>query len=194
MNLLTYPWIEKRVNEGTLSLHGGYYNFIDCTFEKWKLVYRQGLEGGSKYAIKNRTTWSWSRGIAYLGKFHSAPCSLAWFCFATVLSIFIALCSIVVLTFCKNESQYQVTVTVLLVPLINITLDGHTWSCCMLSASQRYMWHFNSYLIQWLGCSWAKPQWSEVQQKWTLWQQSESLSNCRGQSEFCPNIPVLFSA
>nr|CAB3457284.1 unnamed protein product [Digitaria exilis] len=54
LNLLTYPWIEKRVNEGTLNLHGGYYNFVDCTFEKWTLVYRQGLEGGSKYAIKNR--------------------------------------------------------------------------------------------------------------------------------------------
>jgi hypothetical protein len=59
LNLLTYPWIKKRVNEGTLNLHGGYYNFIDCTFEKWTLVYREGLEGGSKYAIKNRSTWSW---------------------------------------------------------------------------------------------------------------------------------------
>jgi carbonic anhydrase len=25
LNLLTYPWINKRVNEGTLNLHGGYY-------------------------------------------------------------------------------------------------------------------------------------------------------------------------
>ncbi|CAL9087676.1 unnamed protein product [Musa acuminata var. zebrina] len=58
LNLLTYPWIEKRVSEGTLSLHGGYYDFIDCTFEKWTLVYREGLEGGSKYAIKNRALWS----------------------------------------------------------------------------------------------------------------------------------------
>lgn len=58
LNLLTYPWIEERVNKGTLNLHGGYYNFVDCTFEKWTLVYRQGLEGGSKYAIKNRSTWS----------------------------------------------------------------------------------------------------------------------------------------
>ncbi|XP_008651477.1 carbonic anhydrase isoform X2 [Zea mays] len=57
LNLLTYPWIEKRVNEGTLNLHGGYYNFVDCTFEKWTLLYREGLEGGSKYAIKNRSTW-----------------------------------------------------------------------------------------------------------------------------------------
>ncbi|RLM86616.1 beta carbonic anhydrase 5, chloroplastic-like isoform X2 [Panicum miliaceum] len=58
LNLLTYPWIEKKVNEGTLNLHGGYYNFVDCTFEKWTLVYRKGLEGGSKYAIKNRSSWS----------------------------------------------------------------------------------------------------------------------------------------
>ncbi|XP_039120674.1 beta carbonic anhydrase 5, chloroplastic isoform X1 [Dioscorea cayenensis subsp. rotundata] len=58
LNLLTYPWIEERVNEGSLSLHGGYYDFTDCSFEKWTLVYRQGLEGGSKYAIKNRSFWS----------------------------------------------------------------------------------------------------------------------------------------
>lgn len=58
LNLLTYPWIEERVKEGSLNLHAGYYNFIDCTFEKWTLVYRPGLEGGSKYAIKNRSTWS----------------------------------------------------------------------------------------------------------------------------------------
>uniref|UniRef100_A0ACD5YH67 Uncharacterized protein n=1 Tax=Avena sativa TaxID=4498 RepID=A0ACD5YH67_AVESA len=58
LNLLTYPWIEERVKEGTLNLHAGYYNFVDCTFEKWTLVYRPGLEGGSKYAIKNRSTWS----------------------------------------------------------------------------------------------------------------------------------------
>ncbi|KAJ6803218.1 beta carbonic anhydrase 5, chloroplastic-like isoform X1 [Iris pallida] len=58
LNLLTYPWIEKRVSEGTLSLHGGYYDFVECTFEKWTLVYREGLEGGSKYAIKNRSFWA----------------------------------------------------------------------------------------------------------------------------------------
>ncbi|CAL9091678.1 unnamed protein product [Musa textilis] len=58
LNLLTYPWIEKRVSEATLSLHGGYYDFVNCTFEKWTLVYRERLEGGSKYAIKNRSLWS----------------------------------------------------------------------------------------------------------------------------------------
>ncbi|KAL5992664.1 hypothetical protein ACLOJK_013583 [Asimina triloba] len=40
LNLLTYPWIEKRVNEGILSLHGGYYDFVNCSFEKWTLDYR----------------------------------------------------------------------------------------------------------------------------------------------------------
>ncbi|KAG1366595.1 Beta carbonic anhydrase 5, chloroplastic [Cocos nucifera] len=58
LNLLTYPWMEKRVSEGTLSLHGGYYDFVDCTFEKWTLVYREGLQGGSKYDIKDRSLWS----------------------------------------------------------------------------------------------------------------------------------------
>ncbi|XP_042470059.1 beta carbonic anhydrase 5, chloroplastic-like [Zingiber officinale] len=58
LNLLSYPWIEQRVSEGILSLHGGYYDFSNCTFEKWTLVYREGLEGGSKYAIKNPSFWS----------------------------------------------------------------------------------------------------------------------------------------
>ncbi|KAI0499093.1 hypothetical protein KFK09_019994 [Dendrobium nobile] len=58
LNLLTYPWIEERVTEGVLSLHGGYYDFTDCSFEKWTLVYRESLEGGSKFAIKGCSTWS----------------------------------------------------------------------------------------------------------------------------------------
>ncbi|KAK1277020.1 hypothetical protein QJS04_geneDACA019618 [Acorus gramineus] len=57
LNLLTYPWIEKRVNEGTLSIHGGYYDFVNCTFEKWTLDYKEKMEGGSKYAIKDRSFW-----------------------------------------------------------------------------------------------------------------------------------------
>ncbi|KAL6494588.1 hypothetical protein OROGR_031388 [Orobanche gracilis] len=54
-NLLTYPWIEERVRNGTLLIHGGYYNFVDCTFEKWTLDYK-GSGGGS--SIKNREFWS----------------------------------------------------------------------------------------------------------------------------------------
>ncbi|KAG0497615.1 hypothetical protein HPP92_002306 [Vanilla planifolia] len=57
LNLLTYPWIEEKVTEGVLSLHGGYYDFIDCSFEKWTLVYKEGMEGGSKFALKNYSTW-----------------------------------------------------------------------------------------------------------------------------------------
>ncbi|MQL95608.1 hypothetical protein Taro_028279 [Colocasia esculenta] len=58
LNLLTYPWIERRVIEGKLSIHGGYYDFVDCTFEKWTLVYRENMEGGSKFGIKDGVFWS----------------------------------------------------------------------------------------------------------------------------------------
>lgn len=57
LNLLTYPWIKKRLKEGTLSLHGGYYDFVDCSFEKWTLVFDEDQEGGSKYAIKDLSQW-----------------------------------------------------------------------------------------------------------------------------------------
>ncbi|KAK8940514.1 hypothetical protein KSP39_PZI009968 [Platanthera zijinensis] len=57
LNLLTYPWIEEKVTRGSLLLHGGYYDFTDCSFEKWTLVYRENLEGGSKFAIKGCSTW-----------------------------------------------------------------------------------------------------------------------------------------
>ncbi|KAK8969692.1 hypothetical protein KSP40_PGU020007 [Platanthera guangdongensis] len=57
LNLLTYPWIEEKVTGGSLLLHGGYYDFTDCSFEKWTLVYRENLEGGSKFAIKGCSTW-----------------------------------------------------------------------------------------------------------------------------------------
>ncbi|GAB2292029.1 hypothetical protein Dimus_026277 [Dionaea muscipula] len=58
-NLLTYPWIEERVAKGVLSLHGGYYNFVDCTFEKWTLDYRKGSlkEDGPRYHITNQEYW-----------------------------------------------------------------------------------------------------------------------------------------
>ncbi|GKA29015.1 beta carbonic anhydrase 5, chloroplastic isoform X2 [Tanacetum coccineum] len=60
LNLLTYPWVEERVAKGLLSLHGGYYNFVDCTYEKWTLDYQRNnpnQETGG-YAIKNREFWS----------------------------------------------------------------------------------------------------------------------------------------
>ncbi|CAN6465789.1 unnamed protein product [Victoria cruziana] len=54
LRLLTYPWIEEKVRRGRLSIHGGYYDFITCTFEKWTLDYK----GRQSYAIKDRCFWS----------------------------------------------------------------------------------------------------------------------------------------
>ncbi|KAF6170404.1 hypothetical protein GIB67_014334 [Kingdonia uniflora] len=60
VNLLSYPWIEERVSKGVLSIHGGYYDFINCTFEKWTLDYKGSTAGKecTKYAIKDRAIWS----------------------------------------------------------------------------------------------------------------------------------------
>ncbi|CAA7037746.1 unnamed protein product [Microthlaspi erraticum] len=57
--LLGYPWIEERVREGSLSLHGGYYDFVNCTFEKWTVDYEgsRGKKEGSGIAVKNRSVW-----------------------------------------------------------------------------------------------------------------------------------------
>ncbi|KAL8136529.1 hypothetical protein V2J09_002530 [Rumex salicifolius] len=58
-NLLTYPWIEERVAKGTLSLHGGYYDFIDCTFERWTLDYKgRSMNKNARFPVKNREFWS----------------------------------------------------------------------------------------------------------------------------------------
>lgn len=59
LNLLTYPWVEERVAKGLLSLHGGYYNFVDCTYEKWTLDYKRtnGNQEKGGYIIKNREFW-----------------------------------------------------------------------------------------------------------------------------------------
>ncbi|GAY58844.1 hypothetical protein CUMW_189910 [Citrus unshiu] len=59
LNLLTYPWIEEKVRAGALSLHGGYYNFVDCTFEKWTLDYDgSNLKESKEVAFRNRSFWS----------------------------------------------------------------------------------------------------------------------------------------
>ncbi|XP_057738612.1 beta carbonic anhydrase 5, chloroplastic-like isoform X1 [Arachis stenosperma] len=58
VNLLTYPWIEEKVANGKLYVHGGYYDFIKCSFEKWTLDY-QGtkLEEDGRIAAKNKVLW-----------------------------------------------------------------------------------------------------------------------------------------
>jgi len=58
LNLLTYPWIQERVRKDLLSIHGGYYDFLNCTFEKWTL----DLEGSSTgeegtCSIKDQAFW-----------------------------------------------------------------------------------------------------------------------------------------
>ncbi|WCJ18855.1 Carbonic anhydrase [Euphorbia peplus] len=58
-NLLSYPWVEEKVKNDELSIHGGYYNFVDCTFEKWTLDYKTSdlkHENGI-VAVKDQTLW-----------------------------------------------------------------------------------------------------------------------------------------
>ncbi|KAF4376414.1 hypothetical protein F8388_012067 [Cannabis sativa] len=59
LNLLTYPWIEEKVREGVLSIHGGYYDFVDCTFEKWTMDYKETSlnEEDGRISVKDRLFW-----------------------------------------------------------------------------------------------------------------------------------------
>ncbi|KAK7363081.1 hypothetical protein VNO77_05210 [Canavalia gladiata] len=58
LNLLTYPWIEEKVANGKVFVHGGYYDFIDCSFEKWTLDYREiKLARNGKVAVDNKMFW-----------------------------------------------------------------------------------------------------------------------------------------
>ncbi|XP_057974931.1 beta carbonic anhydrase 5, chloroplastic-like isoform X2 [Malania oleifera] len=59
LHLLTYPWIEDRARKEMLSVHGGYYDFLNCTFEKWTLdfkgsCYEKGLE---RCIVKDQALW-----------------------------------------------------------------------------------------------------------------------------------------
>ncbi|XP_054797323.1 beta carbonic anhydrase 5, chloroplastic-like [Prosopis cineraria] len=61
LNLLSYPWIEERVKKELLSLHGGYYDFSNCSFEKWTLDWRgsdvQDEQAERSYAVKDQEFW-----------------------------------------------------------------------------------------------------------------------------------------
>ncbi|XP_061365451.1 beta carbonic anhydrase 5, chloroplastic-like [Gastrolobium bilobum] len=58
LNLLTYPWIEEKVTKEELFIHGGYYDFIDCSFEKWTLDYRgTKMEENGRISAKNKIFW-----------------------------------------------------------------------------------------------------------------------------------------
>ncbi|KAG9450816.1 hypothetical protein H6P81_010781 [Aristolochia fimbriata] len=58
MRLLTYPWIDEKVKNGFLSIHGGYYDFVDCTFEKWTLDYGWSSKDDSGLLTKDHSFWS----------------------------------------------------------------------------------------------------------------------------------------
>ncbi|KAL5562647.1 hypothetical protein UlMin_032394 [Ulmus minor] len=59
-SLLTYPWIEEKVKRGVLSIHGGYYDFVNCTFEKWTLDYEESIlrKETGRISVKDRLFWS----------------------------------------------------------------------------------------------------------------------------------------
>lgn len=39
-NLLTFPWVKDHVSRGKLFLHGGYYDFVEGSFERWTLDFK----------------------------------------------------------------------------------------------------------------------------------------------------------
>lgn len=59
LNLLSYPWIEDRVKKELVSIHGGYYDFSNCSFEKWTLDFKEfnGKEGKNNYVVKEKELW-----------------------------------------------------------------------------------------------------------------------------------------
>ncbi|CAK7355204.1 unnamed protein product [Dovyalis caffra] len=59
VNLLSYPWVEEKVRNGKLTIHGGYYDFVHCAFEKWTLDYKESnlKDKSGKVAVKDRAFW-----------------------------------------------------------------------------------------------------------------------------------------
>nr|POF07628.1 beta carbonic anhydrase 5, chloroplastic [Quercus suber] len=58
LNLLTYPWIQERVRKELLSIHGGYYDFLNCSFEKWTLDLKGSSIEGGRYSFKDQAFWN----------------------------------------------------------------------------------------------------------------------------------------
>ncbi|KAA0065088.1 hypothetical protein IC582_006359 [Cucumis melo] len=61
-NLMSYPWIEERLKQDLISVHGGYYDFLNCTFEKWSLDYKNTSrvdndDDDRLCHIKDQTIW-----------------------------------------------------------------------------------------------------------------------------------------
>nr|XP_011464649.1 PREDICTED: beta carbonic anhydrase 5, chloroplastic-like isoform X2 [Fragaria vesca subsp. vesca] len=59
LNLLAYPWIADKVRKKLLSVHGGYYDFLNCAFDKWTLDVNgsNNTLGGKHYLVKDRELW-----------------------------------------------------------------------------------------------------------------------------------------
>ncbi|XP_022768441.1 beta carbonic anhydrase 5, chloroplastic-like isoform X2 [Durio zibethinus] len=58
LNLLTYPWIKDRVRKGLLFVHGGYYDFLNCTFEKWTLDFKgSSVEERGRSLVRDQELW-----------------------------------------------------------------------------------------------------------------------------------------
>lgn len=59
---MSYPWIEERLKQDLISVHGGYYDFLNCTFEKWSLDYKNTSrvdndDDDRVCHIKDQTIW-----------------------------------------------------------------------------------------------------------------------------------------
>lgn len=37
-NLLSFPWLEERFKQGSLELHGWYYDFVEGSMASWKVA------------------------------------------------------------------------------------------------------------------------------------------------------------
>ncbi|XVF36601.1 hypothetical protein REPUB_Repub19eG0071200 [Reevesia pubescens] len=58
LNLLTYPWIKDKVRKQLLFVHGGYYDFLNCTFEKWTLDFKgSSVEERGRFLVKDQELW-----------------------------------------------------------------------------------------------------------------------------------------
>ena len=49
MNCLSFPFVREKVENGELSLHGAYYDFVDGSFERWSV----GCTSGAMNVIES---------------------------------------------------------------------------------------------------------------------------------------------
>lgn len=56
-NLLTFPWIKELVAQDKLSVHGGYYDFVEGYFERWTIDCKAGKVENFNHKIINHCLW-----------------------------------------------------------------------------------------------------------------------------------------